>query len=208
MQDRERRRQFRPPRYACIRTRIRNARCYDPEPWWPVPRPGGSSPPDVAPRRIYVRSSSSRRALFDTSTRRARLFEEACLSGQHPIQVIEVVENPQGLDPGADLNRARTMLHRTDRSCTDSEALREHGHGVVTCKTQSLQAVPEFQQVSMLFLKVHSTAHKASKTPVICTIAEIRCWFPAGAITPRRLELRAHRHEKHAWRDGIRRITA
>jgi hypothetical protein len=49
-------------------------------------------------------------ALSDASTRRARLLEEARLLGQHAVQVIETVKNPQGLDPSADLNRCRAVL--------------------------------------------------------------------------------------------------
>jgi len=79
------------------------------------------------------------------SSRRARLLEKARLLGQHAVQVIEMVKNPQGLDPSTDLNRRRAMLHRPERSCTDSKALREDDHGVVTRETQYLEADPEFR---------------------------------------------------------------
>jgi len=66
-----------------------------------------------------------------------------------------MVKNPQGLDPSADLNRGRAMLHRPERSHTDSKALREDGHGVVTRETQCLQADSELRQVLPLFFNVH-----------------------------------------------------
>src|ERR1700686_2455636 len=131
--------------HACIRTRIRSARCYGPEPSWPALRPGGSRHPRVATRQIIASSSSPRGALPAAGTRRARLLEEALLLGQHAVQVIETVKNPQGLDPSADLNHGRAMLHRPERSCTDSKALREDGHGVVTREAQRLQADPELR---------------------------------------------------------------
>jgi hypothetical protein len=97
----------------------------------------------------------SRGALFDASSRRARLIKEARLVGQQGIQVHETVKDPQRLDPSADLNRARAMLHRPQRPFTNSKALREDGHGVVARETQCLQADPEFQKVLPLFFKVH-----------------------------------------------------
>ena len=70
-----------------------------------------------------------------------------------------MVKNPQGLDPSADLNRGGAMLHRPERSCTDSKALREDGHGVVTRETPHLQADPELRQVSLLFSNVQHNVH-------------------------------------------------
>jgi hypothetical protein len=90
-------------------------------------------------------SSTPRGALSAAGARRARLLEEALLLGQHAVQVIEMVKNPQGLDPSADLNRGRAMLHCPDRSHTDSKALREDGHGVVARETQRLQADPKLR---------------------------------------------------------------
>src|SRR5271155_2897982 len=104
---------------------------------------------------MYVLSSSSRSPLSDVSTRRARVVKEARLLRQHAVQVIEMVKNPQGLDPSADLNRGRAMLHSPERPRTDSEALREDGHGVVTRETQCLETDPEFRQVSLLFFNIH-----------------------------------------------------
>src|SRR6202022_2991618 len=125
-----------------------------PEPSWRVPRPGGSCHPRVASRQIFASSRSPRGTLSAAGTRRAHLLEEALLVGQHAVQVIEMVKNPQGLDPSADLNRSRAMLHRPERSCTDSMALRKDGHGVVTRETQRLQADPELRQVLPLFFNV------------------------------------------------------
>ena len=65
-----------------------------------------------------------------------------------------MVKNPQGLDPSTDLNRGRAMLHRPERSRTNSKALREDGHGVVTRETQCLQANSEVQQVLLLFINI------------------------------------------------------
>ena len=75
----------------------------------------------------------------------AHLLEEARLLGQHAAKVIEMVKNPQGLDPSTDLDRGRAMLHRPEYSCTDSKTLREDGHGVVTRETQCPQAEPKFR---------------------------------------------------------------
>ena len=66
-----------------------------------------------------------------------------------------MVKNPQSLDPSADLNRGGAMLHRPERSRTDSKALREDGHGVVTRETQCLQADPELRQILPLFFNIH-----------------------------------------------------
>ena len=73
------------------------------------------------------------------------MLEEARILDQYAVQVIEMVKNPQGVDPSADLNRGRATLHRPERSCADSKALREDSHGVVTRETQCLQADPEFR---------------------------------------------------------------
>lgn len=82
------------------------------------------------------------------------MLEETRLLSQHAVQVVEMIKNPQSLDPGADLNRGRAMFHRPDRSCTDPKALRKDGHGVITCETQRLQADPEFRQMLPLFFNV------------------------------------------------------
>jgi hypothetical protein len=75
--------------------------------------------------------------------RRAHLIEQARFLRQHAVEVIETVKNPQGPHPNADLNRGHAMLHRAECAGTDSQALREYGHGVVTPETRSLEAVPE-----------------------------------------------------------------
>ena len=75
--------------------------------------------------------------------------------GQHTVQVIQVVKNPQCLDPGADLNGGGAVLHRPDRSCTDSKALCEDAHGVIARETQCLQADTEFRQVLPLLFNVY-----------------------------------------------------
>jgi len=68
-----------------------------------------------------------------------------------------MVKNPQGLDPSTDLNRGGAVLHRPERSCTDSKALRENCHGVVTRETQCLKADPELPQVlPLLFNTQHN----------------------------------------------------
>jgi hypothetical protein len=106
-------------------------------------------------RQTDVRSRSSRGALPNARTRRARLIEQARLLRQHAVQVIETVKNPQSHDPSADLNRRRAVLHRSERSSADPKALGEDGHGVVTRETQNLEAEPEFRQVLPMFFNFH-----------------------------------------------------
>ena len=86
--------------------------------------------------------------------RRARLLQEAHLLCQHAVQIIKTVKDPQGLRPGADLNRGRAMLHRPQGAGTAPKALREDGHGVVPAKSQCLQACAKFYQVLLLVFNV------------------------------------------------------
>jgi hypothetical protein len=82
-------------------------------------------------------------------TRRARLFDKARFLSEQAIQVIETIENPQGLKPSADLNRCRAVLHCPHGSWTDSKSLRENGHGVITRETQRLQADPKLRKLTV-----------------------------------------------------------
>ena len=98
------------------------------------------------------------------------MLEKARFMSQYAGQVIEMVKNPQRLDPSADLNRGPAMLHRPYRSCADSKALREDGHGVIARETQCLQAVSEFRQMLPLFFNIYHNTYYEGKTSITCII--------------------------------------
>jgi len=74
--------------------------------------------------------------------------------GQHGVEVVEMVQNPQCLDPGADLHRGGAALHGPERSGAHPQALCEYRHGVVAREAPRLEAPPQLRQVVLLFFKI------------------------------------------------------